>query len=58
MAISICTCCTSLVLRVMSDGVPNRLISLWERLSHLAEEGAADVAAEAHGRLRRVVGRR
>ena len=32
-AISICTCWTSLVLRVMSDGVPKRPISLCERLS-------------------------
>ena len=31
----VCTCCTSLVLRVMSDGVPNLPISLWERLSTL-----------------------
>ena len=35
MAISICTCWTSLVLRVMSEGVPKRLISLCERLSTL-----------------------
>ncbi len=35
MAISICTCWTSLVFRVMRDGVPNRPISLWERLSTL-----------------------
>jgi hypothetical protein len=29
----ICTCWTSLVLRVMSEGVPKRLISPWEKLS-------------------------
>ena len=31
----ICTCCTSLVPRVMSEGVPNRLTSAWEKLSTL-----------------------
>ena len=27
---SICTCCTSFVMRVISDGVPSRLTSCWE----------------------------
>ena len=31
----ICTCCTSLVVRVISDGVPKRLTSTWEKLSTL-----------------------
>jgi hypothetical protein len=35
MATTICTCCTSLVFRVISDGVPKRLISPWEKLSTL-----------------------
>ena len=30
-----CTCCTSLVLRVMSDGVPKKLTSVWENASTL-----------------------
>ena len=30
---TICTCCTSLVVRVMSDGVPKRFTSAWEKLS-------------------------
>ena len=29
---TICTCCTSLVVRVMSDGAPKRLTSAWEKL--------------------------
>ncbi len=32
---TIWTCWTSLVLRVMSDGVPNRLVSVWEKLTTL-----------------------
>ena len=28
---SICTCCTSFVMRVMSDGAPKRLVSLAEK---------------------------
>ena len=32
---TICTCCTSLVLRVMSDGVPKWLTSVCEKLSTL-----------------------
>ena len=28
---TICTCCTSLVVRVMSDGAPNRLTSACEK---------------------------
>ena len=42
------TCWTSFVLRVMSDGGPNVVdLDLRERLD-LAEDGAPDVAPEAH----------
>ena len=45
------TCCTSLVLRVMSDAGPKWLISTWEKRLHRLEDGGAQVAPEAHGHL-------
>ena len=48
---SICTCCTSLVLRVISDGAPNWLSSRAEKASTRWKIAAADVPAEAHGGL-------
>ena len=30
---TICTCCTSLVARVISEWVPKRFSSIWEKLS-------------------------
>ena len=48
---SICTCCTSLVLRVISDGAPKCWTSLVET-SHPVEEGRTDVAPDAHRRTR------
>ena len=45
---SICTCCTSFVLRVMSDGAPNFDDLALRELAHLAEDRAAQVAADAH----------
>jgi hypothetical protein len=47
---SIWTCCTSLVIRVISDGAPNAPTSGGE-LGDLVEEGLAQVATEAHGDL-------
>ena len=35
MTSSIWTCCTSFVLRVMRDGVPNWFVSAWENASTL-----------------------
>ena len=45
---SICTCCTSLVLRVISDGAPKWATSRAENVADPVEEAAADVAAEGH----------
>ena len=53
---SICTCCTSLVLRVISDGAPNRLSSRAEKASTRSKIAAADVPAEAHRDLGAEVG--
>ena len=36
----ICTCCTSLVLRVISEGVPNTLTSVWAKLPTRAKSAA------------------
>ncbi len=44
---SICTCCTSLVMRVISDGAPNVADLLGREVRDLVEQAAADVAAEA-----------
>ena len=45
---SICTCCTSLVMRVISDGAPNAPDLAGREVGDLVEEAAAQVAAEAH----------
>ena len=45
---SICTCCTSLVVRVISDGAPNCPTSRAENSPTRWKIGAAQVAAEAH----------
>ena len=45
---SICTCCTSLVLRVISDGAPNRATSRAEKRLTCRNSARADVPAEAH----------
>ena len=45
---SICTCCTSLVLRVMSDGAPNPVTSRLENEA-AAEDRRPQVTAEGHG---------
>ena len=47
---SICTCCTSLVLRVISDGAPNSCTSRFEKVPTRLEQRGAQVAAEAHRR--------
>ena len=47
---SICTCCTSLVVRVISDGAPKCVISRAENEPDPVEDRGAGVAAEAHGR--------
>ena len=49
---SICTCCTSLVLRVISDGAPKCWTSRGGELADPVEERRADVTAEAHRGLR------
>ena len=46
---SICTCCTSLVMRVISDGAPNVATSWAEKSVTRWNSAAAHVAAEAHG---------
>ena len=46
-----CTCWTSLVIRVMSDGAPKAPTSRAEKSVTVMEHGVADVAAEAHGHL-------
>ena len=45
---SIWTCCTSLVVRVISDGVPNLADLAGGELVHPAEQGPAHVPAERH----------
>ena len=45
---TICTCCTSLVVRVISDGVPKRLTSACEKLSTWRKSAAAQIATEPH----------
>ena len=57
MSTSIWTCCTSLVMRVMSDGAPKRLTSLAENVGHPVEERGPHVASEAHRRPGRAVDR-
>ena len=47
---SICTCCTSLVMRVISDGAPKLADLAGREVGHLVEQVAAHVAAEAHRR--------
>ena len=47
---SICTCCTSLVVRVISEGAPKWATSRAENAADLVEDRAAHVAAEAHRR--------
>ncbi len=47
---SICTCCTSLVVRVISDGAPNWATSRAEKLADPVEHRGAHVAAEADRR--------
>ena len=54
---SICTCCTSLVMRVISDGAPKTATSRAEKLGDLVEQIVADVATEAHRHLRADVDR-
>ena len=51
MTTSICTCCTSLVIRVISDGAPNEPDLPGREAGDRVEQGAAHVAAEAHGHL-------
>ena len=46
---SICTCCTSFVFRVISDGAPNRFTSRAENSPTRWKTARAHVAAEAHG---------
>ena len=46
---SICTCCTSLVMRVISDGAPNWSDLAGREVGDPVEQGAAHVAPEAHG---------
>ena len=48
---SICTCCTSLVMRVISDGAPNWPTSRAEKPVTRWKSAAAHVAPEAHRRL-------
>ena len=45
---SICTCCTSLVIRVISDGAPNWPDLLGREVGDAVEQRAAQVAPEAH----------
>ena len=53
---SICTCCTSLVMRVISDGAPNvptsraeKSVTWWNRFAaQVAAEAHRDLAAEVH----------
>ena len=45
------TCCTSLVLRVMSEGDPNRATSTCEKVSTFRNTPRPEVPAEAHGDL-------
>ena len=45
---SICTCCTSLVMRVISDGAPNEPTSRAEKSVTWWKRLLAQVAAEAH----------
>ena len=47
---SICTCWTSLVMRVISDGAPKRPTSWAEKPVTRWNRRGADVAPEAHGR--------
>ena len=47
----ICTCCTSLVVRVISDGAPNFDDLALGEYAHPVEDRAAQVPAEAHRRL-------
>jgi hypothetical protein len=55
---SICTCCTSFVLRVISDGRAEAAQLVRGELADAVEEGRADVAAEAHPGARPEVDRR
>ena len=48
---SSCTCCTSLVIRVMSDGAPKAPTSRAEKSVTWWNMALRDVAAEAHGHL-------
>ena len=45
---SICTCCTSLVVRVMSDGAPKLVDLAGRERADPVEHRGAGVAAEAH----------
>ena len=54
---SICTCCTSLVLRVINVGAPKWLSSSGREGEHALESRRAYVTAEAHRRFGAQVGR-
>ena len=49
---TVCTCCTSFVLRVISDGAPNRFTSTWLKVCTVRKIALRNVAPEAHGHLR------